>query len=647
MPAAVVFDDTQVVEYRIAIDPADWQQLEEHGDAEEFLPAELSLSGNRVGSQSLGAVGLRHKGAWTLHHCWDDFGGVRSYAAECAKLSYKIKFNQYNADTRYEGLKQLNLHAASGDGTKLHELLAYGMFHDFGIDTSRIAPAKLYINDEFQGLFYAVEEMDGRYTKFHYPTGGNGNLYKEVWPRAGLDDSYFIGGLKTNEDTPDVSDIQGFSAAIGRATEQTFAAEVQAWIDVDQLLRYMAVDRASKNWDGITAFYSPISPHNFYFYHDSGTEGRFHLIPWDMDNTFWDFDPFMAPEDWVTADPVPNWNVLPASCDPVSVWEQDGATRITPPGCDPLLRLLAKTQWDRFVALGTELLGGPLRYEAMLAKVNRWATLIEPIIAVDPHIDAANWAAQKEHFISTTLPRAVKDFQAFLQQGYIVQPPDTTLPEPTAEALIAPMPESGIVLDRVNNYEFIGGAAANPPAGVQWFGDGAVTGNAIWNTAAPESGTADLRFNFTFHRIEGAWNEWVQLYVPTPDWQEIDVSGYKQISMTLQADSTRTIRVRVDSPAYDDVFGGAWREFGTEFVVTTTPQTFKMKFAHCFYPSWAKNDWAGTSKGWTTSDSEALQVLLHRFNGLVIDPLPVSTTDGELANESDPGFVQVDNIYFQ
>lgn len=646
MPASTVFDERQVVEYRVTLAPADWTELEEHGDEEVYLPASLEVNGSEVGTQSFASVGIRHKGSWTLHHCWDDFGGVRSYEAECAKLSFKIKFNEYQPDARYENLKQLNLHAASGDATKLREMLAYSTFRDFGVDAPRTAPAKLYINEEFQGLFIAVEAIDGRFTAFHFPDGGNGNLYKEVWPRAGLADQHFLDALETNEEVADVSDMQGFSAAVGAATDATFLSDMEPWVEVEALLRYVAVDRASKNWDGIMAFYSPEKPHNYYWYHDDGPQGRFHLIPWDLDNTFWEFDPFAAPEQWVTASPVPDWNVLPASCNPVPVWEPTSDTRVTPPGCDPFHRLLASTQWERFVAIAQELLNGPLRYETMLTKVTHWASVVDPILTEDPYVDVAEWREEKELFPSI-LERAIADFSAFLAAGYTVQEPEPELREPSQEELDAPLPECGLVLDRVNNYEFTGGVASDPPAGVFWYGADGITGAPVWNTIDPQSGTADLRFDYEFVRMEGPWNEWIDVALPTDGGEEVDISEYAQISMTLQTDAPRVVRVRLSSPAYDDEFGGAWVEFGTEFSVSPTPTTFKMRFDDLYYPEWAKDDWGATDAGWTTSDEEALQLLLTRFDGLRFAPQATTTDDGELVTETESGTLQIDNIYFQ
>lgn len=645
MPASAVFRQDQVLEYHVTISEADRLHLEEHGDDELYVPATLVVRGGSVGELDLGQVGIRHKGAYTLHHCWDEFGGVRSYAAECAKLSYKLDFTEYVPGTRLFGLKKLNLHASSGDATKLRELLAYGMFHDFGVDTSRIAPARVYVNGTFSGLFFAVEDIDGRFTKFHYPGAGDGNLYKEVWPHAGLPDSHFNDALQTNEATADVSDIQGFSRAVGSTTESTFETDMQPWVDIDALLRYIAVDRASKNWDGIMSFYSPDSPHNFYWYHDDGTESRFHLIPWDLDNTFWAFDPYMAPEQWVTADPVPDFNEIPANCDPRPVWTPDSDTSITPPGCDPLLRLLAAKHLSGVVEFGHALLAGPLTMAAMEPKLAAWEATLGPIVAEDPVVDATQWRSATLEF-RNTLRRAISDFEAFLAEGYhqevIVPPP----PEPTAEQLAAPMPESGLLPGIVNNFEFIGGAASTAPVETDAWSAAGTTFSISWNTLNPVAGTADLRFDFQFARLPSAYDEWVQLVLGTANSAEQDLSAYQQISITLRADRDRSIRIRLNSPAYNDTFGGVWVEFGNDFTVGPTASTVKLRFSKSYYPDWARSVWTA-GQGWTTTDAEARAIVLRRFTGLTFGPSPTTDASGEMLTATESGSLQIDNIYYQ
>jgi hypothetical protein len=224
LPSGVIggnlFGDTTVLEVRLTLEESDRLSLELDGDDEEYVPAAAQLS-LPTGQTSLERIGVRHKGAYSLHHCFDDRTGIRNYVGECARLSYKLKFDEYTADTRFDGLKRLNLHASSSDATRLRELVAYGVFRDFGIVAPRAALAKVYVNGEYEGLFIAVEEIDGRFAKAHFPSGGDGNLYKEAWPSANLDASDAVDALRTNEDIGDVSRFLEFAQAIGGAQRAT------------------------------------------------------------------------------------------------------------------------------------------------------------------------------------------------------------------------------------------------------------------------------------------------------------------------------------------------------------------------------------------------------------------------------------------
>ena len=80
----------------LTIAEADYQELEQRGNLEQYVPAAVRIGrGARPGVAEtlleLPQVGVRHKGSYSLHHCWDEFGGVRSYANECARLSLKLK----------------------------------------------------------------------------------------------------------------------------------------------------------------------------------------------------------------------------------------------------------------------------------------------------------------------------------------------------------------------------------------------------------------------------------------------------------------------------------------------------------------------------------------------------------------------------
>ena len=643
LPGDRVFAES-VMEVRLTLDEADWTELEEHGNLEQYVVAAGSVEVTDGPAATFAKLGVRHKGAWSLHHCWDENGGVRDYTLECAKLSYKLKFDEYTKDGRYDGLKRLNLHASSGDPSKLHELLAYQTFRDAGVDGPRAMPARLYINDEFQGLFIAVEDIDGRYVEAHYPDAPDGNLYKEVWPRSEFEDQAFAAALETNEDDPDVSDMRAFATAIADSDASSFLEDMAPHVEIEPLLRYIAVDRMLRNWDGITAFYSPLTPHNFFWYHDSGPQGRFHLVPWDLDNTFWAYDPYMYPDLWQQIPGVPDITVKPYDCQPRVVWTADSGTYITPPRCDKFLDLLMQTSFESFADVAASLRKTALKPQRLQALANHYEALIAPIVAEDSTLDRYEWAAAVAELPSIFADSAA-DFDALVAAGLTEEqepPPDPE--EPTQEELDAATLDDGLHVGGITNFEFAEPPPAELPTGVMTFGDPLATLVAKWNTNKPLSGAADLLFDFQFARGPQAYDEWANLHLFSA---ETDVTAFTGISVRLAADKARLVRVRVWSPAYDEDFGGIWTEFGVDRYVGSTAATIKVDFSDLRYPEYARRAWT-TGQGFPETEEEAARALvLSRFGGLIFAPAATFDGAGELASETETGWLHIDNIYFR
>lgn len=644
LPGDQVFASTSsVLEVRLELDDDDWTDLEEHGNLENYVPGTGTVKVAGGPSATFAKLGVRHKGAWSLHHCWDNNGGVRSYLLECEKLSYKLKFDEYTPDGRYDGLKRLNLHASSGDPSKLRELLAYQTFRDAGIDAPRAMPARLYINGEFQGLFIAVEDIDGRYVQAHYPDAPEGNLYKEIWPNSQFSDDDFAAALETNEDAADVSDMREFAAAITTTDEASFLQDVAPHVEVGTLLRYVAVDRMLRNWDGITAFYSPLTPHNFYWYHDSNDGGRFHLVPWDLDNTFGANDPYMYPAPWQQIPGVPDITVEPLNCQPRVVWTADSGTYITPPRCDKFLDLLMRTSFEGFAAAATALRKTALSPNHLQALADHYEPLIAPIVAQDPTLNASEWALAVAELPGIFADSAAS-LDALVAAGLVKEqepPPDPD--EPTQEELDATTLDAGLHVGGITNFEFAEPPAGAAPLGVEVFGDPLATYLAKWNTSLPLSGKADLHFDFTFSRGPLAYDEWVNVATFTA---EADVTTFKGITVWLASNKQRKVRIRVWSPAYDDTFGGIWSEFGVDRFVGPTPTAVKVDFADLIYPDYARAPWT-PSQGFPGTDEEAKALVLSRFQGLIFAPEATFDGTGELASETETGWLRVDNIYFR
>jgi spore coat protein H len=642
LPGERLFAGPGVLEVHLGIDEAALTELEEQGDQEKYLPASVRLVRDGMESAELGLVGLRHKGNYSLHHCWDDFGGVRSHEAECAKLSWKLKFDEYEPEARFDGMKRLNLHASSGDASKLRELVAYQTFRDFGVDAPRALPARVFINGTPSGVFIAVEEVDGRYTAAHFPEGPDGNLYKEIWPSARARDEDFVAALQTNEERSDVAGMRAFTAAVQRSTSQTLATELEPFVRIEPLLRYIAVDRALRNWDGIMAFYSPISPHNFLWYQDDSPEPGFHLIPWDLDGTFWPFDPYMDPQDWVTAPPIPDFNARPTDCNPRVIWQPDSTERVTPPRCDRLLDALALSQWPRLVEIGQELAAGPLAPARLAELADDWTALLEPLIIEDPTIDPLEWQRGLAEF-REVIARSATDLQAFLAEGLIDEPARSIPAEPAAADLLAVTTDSGLHVSAVTNFEFAAPPETTEPAGVYAYADPLASFAATWSTEAPISGSADLRLDFTFNRGPGAYDEWTGIGISCAD---TDVTRYSSVVVWLSADVERPVRIRIASSAYVDLFGEVASEFGIDDVVGPDPRAFVIDFADLYYPSWAKEDWTA-EQGFPGTDADALTQVLSRFSGLIFGPGATVDAAGELESPTESGFLRIDNIYFR
>ena len=373
--SSFVFDESVIRTYDITVAPADWSWLNDNATLEQYVPATLDFEG-----QDYGQVAIRYKGGFgNLYSCFDGQGN-----RICDKLSIKLKFSEYDPEGRFYGLKRINLHSMDGDPSKMRDALSYKLFRDNGVYAPRTAYARIVVNGELLGLYAVVEQIDGRFTRSRYPDGGEGNLYKEVWPVHDQPQPY-LSALKTNEDeNPSVDKMIRFAADLEAADETTLESVLESWTDLDMLMRYMAVARLVDHWDGIVAWYcvgGTCFNHNYYFY-ESALEDRVWLIPWDLDNTFDEPSPVR------TFYGMPDWDEVDASCQPIPVFL--GITGL-PPSCDNLLRGMATVLWPRYVAASREVLDGDFQISALHARIDTLEQRIADAVTEDPHVAVSSW----------------------------------------------------------------------------------------------------------------------------------------------------------------------------------------------------------------------------------------------------------------
>lgn len=613
-PRAYVFDPMQVHSYYFTLSKEDSLKMEREARRENYVRAEMQFNG-----KSYGTVGFRYKGSfYSLPNCFD-LQGNREDKPVCKKISFKVKFNKFVDTTRFYLMKELNLHSMSADDSKMHDMLSYEMFRKMGIYSPRTAYVKVYINNVFQGLFVAVESIDGRFTKSRWPEYGDGNLYKEAWPKTSNINHYLL-QLKTNNDygeTPDATGMVSFYNAINSSTQQNFVQNVSPFIDLDYWVNYIVVDRAINNWDGIMAWYgsstSDASNHNYFLYEEENPGGKCWIIPWDLDNTFWKNDPFIEDAD------IPNWNEVPESCGPMKVW---GTTNVIPPGCDKLTSLIAATQWNKFVKAGEDFLATWFRSDSLQDKIDKYQQVISDVVEIDPVVEKKTWEAEVES-LRKDVVTLCKKFDDYIHGRKEVMD--------TSDYSVPFVGNGYLVTDRTNNFEFT--PVSTVKFAYAYASEGTIT-KLTHNTENPLWGTADLLFNFEYAKIEDneRYSEWSGMGVLFDEMA--DLSELKEIRVNMKSDAMRYMRVYLASPVYAD--SGADTEYGwTDFYLGTSNKIYVFKMSDISYPSWGN-----------PSNPDILEEVKKSVTGLVFTPSAMFDAAGELSVVPDKGYLAIDNIKF-
>ncbi len=384
----LLFDQETLHTFELTLSSDALATLDADPAAEQWVEGSLTFDG-----ETLDQVGIRYKGSiGAFIGCLTGPNiAVPSGAKTCTKLSMKVKINWLDSNTEFYGQRKLQFHSMNNDPSHLRERLGYWLFNEMGVAAPRSVHARLIINGEFSGLYTLTEQIDGRFTRANFEDG-TGNLYKEVWP---LDadgtpnsETEFIDALKTNEDEdPSVALIAGFATDLAAASGNERDV-VEQWTDIENTLRYIAVDRTIRNDDGAFHWYcigsAGCRPHNYYWYEDP-TRQKLTLIPWDLDHAFEniisDINPITPIAD--------GWGEITNNCNPFPHGLFNLPQRSA--ACDPLTATWT-TYVDEYEALTAEFVAGPFSAERVNAVMAAWTAQIASAVAeaADQHPDAVS-----------------------------------------------------------------------------------------------------------------------------------------------------------------------------------------------------------------------------------------------------------------
>lgn len=220
------------------------------------------------------------------------FGGNGSYGltATSLKRPLHLDFDRFLPDQRYHGHKSLYLRNNAIDPSELCETLSMELFREIGVPAPLTSLAVVYLtvdgryDREFLGIYTAIEQIDKHFLDQHFGTH-KGLLIKpettRSWAYFGNDwDEYARYGIKSEGSPLARQNFIELTRAINRDDDSAFHNTLTTLVDVDEFVRYLALNVAMVNTDSFIQV-----GHNFYLYAHP-TTGRISIIPWDMNYSF-------------------------------------------------------------------------------------------------------------------------------------------------------------------------------------------------------------------------------------------------------------------------------------------------------------------------------------------------------------------------
>ncbi len=268
--SAPFFDDTVLQEVRLDINSKDWETLKENFLSNAYYPADLRWRGETVRN-----VGIRSRG---------------NASRSGTKPGLRVDFNRYSANQTFLGLKSFVLRNNTTDATSLRERVSMLVFRRMGVPAPREAHARLYVNSSYAGLYSMVESVDKTFLANVYGEGGqDGYLYGFERNLGDVPYHFEYSGPEperyvphpfkpeTHESDSRPERIVEMVRTVAEASQAIFRSAIAGLVDVEQWVRYVAVEMFLGDNDG---FLGGSGMNNFYLYRPH-VEARHVLIPWD------------------------------------------------------------------------------------------------------------------------------------------------------------------------------------------------------------------------------------------------------------------------------------------------------------------------------------------------------------------------------
>lgn len=270
-----LFDTKYIPEVRITFKEKNWSTLL---DSLKISGSNMLLGDVTIDGTKIPVAGVRYRGTSSFK-----YGDKRN--------PYQIKLNFVNKNANYQGVTTLTLSTALRDPSMVREVLGYEIARKY-MPAPRANYCKLYVNEEYRGLFVNVETIEENFLNKKFGTPDNTLVRCNAESKVTVDgcrkSPFSSLEYEENDKCYDSNyellskdgwqDFYGMVKALNKNPET-----IENFLDVDKTLWMLAYNNVLVNLNSYTGGNSQ----NYYLYKDKN--GKFVPIIWDLNLNFGSF----------------------------------------------------------------------------------------------------------------------------------------------------------------------------------------------------------------------------------------------------------------------------------------------------------------------------------------------------------------------
>jgi hypothetical protein len=271
-PDAQLYEPTVVRTIFLQFENSDWEkELSDFANTDVEIPARVIVDGKTYAD-----VGVHFRGASSYFTVGEGY-----------KRSLNLSFDLVHKEQNLLGYRTLNLLNSHEDPSFLRTVLYLQAAREY-IPAPKANFAKVVINGESWGIYVNAQQFNKDFVRENFGTtkGARWKIPGSPRGRGGLaylgdnpEDYRQIYEIKSKDDSKSWSDLIRLCKTLVETPPEQLEAALSPWLDIDGAIKFLAMENALVNNDG---YWTRASDYNLY----QGTNGQFHLIPHDANETF-------------------------------------------------------------------------------------------------------------------------------------------------------------------------------------------------------------------------------------------------------------------------------------------------------------------------------------------------------------------------